>query len=52
MEYQYESMMHRTGVTSVIFRKLFPLIERIGHRFRRRVPAMLNAGGTAKPSRK
>ena len=37
-------MMHRTGVTSVILRKLFPLIERIGHRFRRRVPAMLNAG--------
>ena len=37
-------MMHRTGVQSVILRKLFPLIERIGHRFRRRTPAMLNAG--------
>ena len=34
-EYQYESMMQRTGVKSVILRKLFPLIERIGHRSRR-----------------
>ena len=32
-------MMHRTGVTSVILCKLFPLIE-----LRRQVPAMLKAG--------
>ena len=37
-------MMYCTGVKSVIFRKLFLLIERIGHQFRRRVPAMQNAG--------
>ena len=45
-------MMHLTGVTSMIFRKLFPWIARIGHRFRRRVPAMLNEGVKQKLSKR